>query len=225
MRCMLVVIAGWLLCGSVVVSAQEKTPGAPKTKATPKAAAADAELEAKLDTKMKAEFVDVPLNDVLNFISDLIDVDILIDRSAEDLGLTRDQPVSLTITKREVKARTVLDLVLRKFSSDVDYAFRDGVLIITSTEQSFVTQVYNVGTLVVPRAAGDDAGMSPEEEALLQVIQTTVQPNTWAEVGGPASAKILNGLLVVKHGPKAHTELRELISKLNQARQEELKGG
>lgn len=214
MRCLLgVVVASALVCGTVF--AQEKTPGAPKTKAAPKAAATEVDLESKLDQKMKAEFADIPLGEALTVVSDFIDVDILIDRSAEDLGVTRDQPVTLVITKREVKARTVLDLLLRKISHDVDYSFRDGILMITSMEQSFVTQVYGVGPLV---AGPDDTASPQREEALLDLVRTTVQPNTWAEVGGAASAKILNGRMVVKHGPKAQAEVRELINKLNLAR-------
>lgn len=220
MRCVLsLMMVGGLLCGGFA-AAQEKVLAAPKAKAAPKAAA-DAELDAKLDVRMKADFVDVPVKEALQMISDAVDLDVVVDRSAEDFGLTSDQTVNLTITKREVKARTVLDLILRSMSNELDYVVRDGVLLITSSEQSFTTLVYQVGPLTAARdrdASGvETSNMTAGETQLLDVIQQTVQPNTWAESGGAASAKILNGLLVVKAGSKAQLEIRELLEKMMQA--------
>ena len=55
------------------------------------------------------------------------------------------------------------------------------------------------------------------QSALVQVIVTTIHPNTWAEMGGEGSIAEFNGLLIVKHSQTVHREIHQLLTMMRSA--------
>jgi hypothetical protein len=71
--------------------------------------------------------------------------------------------------------------------------------------------------------------MSPEQaklyltEMLTRVIATTVEPETWSDVGGPGTVSIYKDLLVVNQTDPVHRKIDELLRMLRDA--EKAEGG
>ncbi len=60
--------------------------------------------------------------------------------------------------------------------------------------------------------------LMPYMGTLIQVITTTVMPESWAQAGGSGSvAAYHNGLLVVNHHPQAHRKVEQLLRMLREA--------
>ncbi len=99
---------------------------------------ADRRVLATLETRrIPASFNDNSITDVLTFIATVTNINVDVDwDSLEQLGVTRDKPVTLEL--REVPARVVLDRVLEKAQPDqfskVGWAVNDGVLVVAADE-------------------------------------------------------------------------------------------
>lgn len=52
--------------------------------------------------------------------------------------------------------------------------------------------------------------------ALLQVIDSTVLPDTWSVVGGSGTAAEFNGLLIVKQSQTVHREIKQLLEMMRE---------
>ena len=190
----------------------------------------DKDVEKVLDAKtVKVQFQDTPLSDALAFIGDVLDIDILLDPRVNELGIASDSPVTLMLNKREVRVRTALELILQRVSPELDFSVRDGVLVITGPNASYVTEVYNIAgllpdvkvALAAPQNAQGSGATSGEEpfgqqlppaDQLRQVITSTIAPNSWSETGGTGAANVFATLLVIKNSPQAHREIRALLT-------------
>jgi len=108
----------------------------------------------KLDEPITLEFMDTPLSDVIDFIREVTEVNIVVDRVAlDDEGVTTDTPV--TINVQNVPLRSALKLLLDPLN--LTYLVRDDVLQITSQSeagQELIHKVYPVADLVMPIGAG-----------------------------------------------------------------------
>ncbi|MEM8679330.1 MAG: hypothetical protein AAGF97_08265, partial [Planctomycetota bacterium] len=114
--------------------------------------------EQKIAREMKAstevEFFDTPLADAMAELSDLHDINIVVDNtSLETLGLDSSEPVTASFSG--ISLKSALRLILRDL--ELTYVIRDEVLVITSEDEALtelVTRVYPVGDLVVPIISG-----------------------------------------------------------------------
>lgn len=208
----------------------------PKTKAVLKVSGKSA-VEAKLDERRvpQLDFVEVPLKDALEFLSDASEVDILLNHHAlQAVGVTPDLPITLQVKRTSLTARTALELVLEQASVELGFIVRDGLIYITKVvgkPSDDEIQVYNVRDILMslpiataanPFAAGvEGSGGSPgggassvptpAGGALLHVITSTIYPNTWDEVGGNGSLAEFNGLLIIKQSQTVHHEITRLL--------------
>lgn len=137
------------------VSAKKEQPG-------------DSELQEKLTRRLTAEFIETPLPDVLQFLADMSDVQIFINRKAiENEGLPLDTPI--TINLKNVRLEMLLDLILEQASSDggLTYVERDGILIVstmTNLEGASEVRVYNCRDLLSmagPKSEKDVGAAAP----------------------------------------------------------------
>jgi hypothetical protein len=110
-------------------------------------------VEAKLaKTVGTIEFIDLPISDALEYLSEKIDVDILIDSAEAESA----SAVNLKVKRARLSARVALELVLEPLG--FGYTIRDGLIKVTTAAQANQIQVYNVRDLVQP--SGDSgAGM------------------------------------------------------------------
>lgn len=106
-----------------------------------------------LELPTNLEYVEVPFIDVKRDLEDKYGINIALDQTAIDDALTEEELV--TVRYRGIRLKNALRLMLRDFNAT--YIVRDEVLRIISLSnvsdpENLVTDVYNVGDLVAPRA-------------------------------------------------------------------------
>ena len=96
------------------------------------------------------EFIEAPLQDVIDYLKELHDIEIQIDQGAlEDVGIGSDTPITRNL--KGISLRSALRLMLRDL--DLTYVIQDEVLLITTPEEAetqLATKVYPVADLVLP---------------------------------------------------------------------------
>ncbi len=114
------------------------------------------------DKRIRADFTDNTLEDVLAFIANVGNIEMDVDwPSLNDLGISQDTPVSLRLTN--VPIETVLDRVLEKVSDSdtrAGWAVTDGVLTIASDEvlrRNTVLEIYDIRDLLIDVPDYDNA--------------------------------------------------------------------
>jgi len=145
--------------------------------------AAEKKIEEALAKPTQVEFIETPLNDVIDFLRDFHKIEIQVDRKAfNDAGLDAST-LPVTTNLKGISLRSALNLVLRNL--DLTYLVEDEVLLITTpaaAARRLTTKVYRVADLV---AADDPQQQAQNRDVLIHVIAATVAPESWA--GGPAA--------------------------------------
>ncbi|MGC1275635.1 MAG: permease prefix domain 1-containing protein [Planctomycetaceae bacterium] len=142
---------------NVVAQEEIETPQPPDVAAPaiPDGPSVEQEAVAVLDKKLgkpltDVAFVEMPLENVLGVIADQIEADVLVDKAGlEDEGVADDTPVSLSLTRTPVTARTVLEFVLEP--NGLTVVNRAGVIYVTTmtrADELLTTRVYNVRDLL-----------------------------------------------------------------------------
>ncbi len=169
-----------------------------------------------LDDKTSLNAMNRPLGDVMHELSERLGIPIVVDRRGlEDVGLGLDTPVSLHFDG--LSLRSILRLALRDL--DLNFTIRDKALLITSAEKAeytLRTEVFDVLDLVRPHA---DA--TPDEydyDTIIDLITTTVEQDTWDEVGGPGSISAFRGSLVISQTQDVVDQISGLLAALRQAK-------
>ncbi len=170
--------------------------------------AAVKKIEEALKSPTIFEFIDAPLEDVVEFLRDQHHIEIQIDTKAlTDVGLGTDLPITKNV--KGISLGAALRLVLREHH--LTYLIDNEVLLITTIETNHMvrTRLYPVADLVAPgsqrgpNAAGGDT--------LVRVITSIVGPINWEDVGGPGSiaAVSFGGVptLVVSQTDYVHNEI------------------
>lgn len=175
------------------------------------------ELAARLQKRTQADFVETPLDDVVEYLSDAGGVPIVIDRkSLKDLGIKSSAPVSL---KSQAPVAKLLNRILRPL--DLTWTIRDEVVLITTheaTEALLDVRLYPIFDLAGRSKDPEENGQ--QVDGLVEVITSTVEPDTWDDVGGPGGIEVLTQpfLLAVAQTQAAHEKIERLISALRTAR-------
>ncbi len=122
-------------------------------KAAPKAQTPEQRIEVALCESTNLEFVETPLQDVLDFLKDVHKVEIQLDSQALDAAsIGSDTPITRNL--KNITLAAALKHVLAPLG--LTYVVRDEVLLITTPEAArgmVDVRVYKVGDLVL----GDDA--------------------------------------------------------------------
>lgn len=105
---------------------------------------------AALDERTELDFLDQPLEDVMEYLKQRHDIEIQIDnKGLAEAGIGSDTPVTRSI--KGITLRSALKLLLGEL--DLTYVIRNEVLLITSKAEAdnlLSTRVYPVADLVVP---------------------------------------------------------------------------
>ena len=142
-------------------------------------------IEQELDKPTQLQFVETPLQDVIDYLKKRHGIEIQVDRKAlSDVGL---DPSTLPITRnlKGLSLRSALELTLREL--DLTYLVGDEVLLITTLEEAkarLTTKFYPVADLI---ASQDKSGEKGHRDELVHAITTTVELMSWCSVGGPGS--------------------------------------
>jgi hypothetical protein len=142
---------------------------------------AERRIEEALSSPTELEFIETPLQDVVDYLKDYHKIEIQLDEKAlEDLGVGKDIPVTKNL--HGLSLRSALNLLLPKLG--LTYVVQNEVLLITTAEDAanrLSTKVYPVADLT--GSAGEPAERQAKLEALLHTITTTVAPDTWRSGG------------------------------------------
>lgn len=149
------------------------------------------ELREKLARRTDAAFIETPFNQVLEFLSDAVDVQFHVKtRALEEFGISKDIPV--TSNFRGVTVATALELILDDLQ--LEYAVDRGLVIISTPDDLQAKQVvraYRLQSLLPDLATEQtdrDAGR------LAGIIAAQVAPETWGLVEvGPFPAGVVGG--------------------------------
>ncbi len=159
-------------------------------------------IERALRSESRGDFLDDPLEDVLEYFSQRHRIPIAIDRLAlQDLNLTADVPVTASLSG--ISLRSMMKLVLRDLQ--LTYVIRDEVLLITTPEEA--EQLLETRVYVIPQGYSSD----PAEVATLLREMT---PESWSESGGPGFVGVLGDRLVVQQTQAMHNQIHDLFGQL-----------
>jgi hypothetical protein len=178
--------------------------------------AAELKLLRALETPVDARFKDSRLEDVMDTLSTLTGLPIVLDKAAlDELGLTYSSPVTLVV-KRPVAARTALRGILR--SVGLTYVVREGTVFVTTPERArelLVTKAYYLGDLVVPIGFPDPIQEAFNVAATLEMIVTTIDPDSWAQRGGPGTIQYYppKRAIIVRQSAEVHVMIKGSMPK------------
>lgn len=186
------------------------------------------EIERRLEQRIDFEFIDSPLEDVLQQISQESGIPCRIATLHLDaVGLGVDTPI--TFRAKGTRVRDGLRLMLDDM--ELTWTIKREHLIITTleaAEQDPITKVYDVKRVVradwvpdwrtPPGAKEVPYAYAYDFDSLIEIITTTIAPTTWDEVGGPGSITGYDGragpALVVSQTYVVHEQLGNLLRKL-----------
>ncbi|HLN29498.1 MAG TPA: hypothetical protein VK395_17245 [Gemmataceae bacterium] len=157
-----------------------------------------------LNSTISLKFTNSRFQDVIDYIQDRIGQTIVLDKTAlDEIGVTYDSPVTLNL--KEVTVRTGLHKILGDLG--LTYVIKDEVIQVVSPTQAahmMRTQVYYVGELAtnVFQAA-----------ALIELVQSTVAPESWVANGGTGTIAYdpVRHALIIKQSAEFHPVLASAL--------------
>jgi hypothetical protein len=121
-------------------------------------------ITAALKSPTQVDFIETPLQDVIDFLKDYHGIEIQIDTKAlNDVGIDPTTPITKNL--KGISLRSALKLMLREL--ELTYVVQDEVLLITTPEEAetrLSTKVYPVADLVV--SANDLSRMAKQSMAM-----------------------------------------------------------
>lgn len=181
---------------------------------------ADEKAREKLHRPVNVSFAETPLADAIEKIAEATGCQMFLDRRGlAEAGIEADAPVNIRL--QDVPAEMVLGLMLGQLG--LDYYIKHGVIVVTTAEKAVAdleVRVYPVQDLIEPVGL---TRRSPDTEAsrLTDVIQSSVEPESWQDNGGRGTVRHYRGTLVVLQTTKVHQAVERLLAELRQATKHE----
>ena len=194
-----------------------------------------------LSQQVSLSFTDEPLKEVLRKIATQCGVNLLLDvrtsASGEPLANTDKQidNVMVTLDVRQVTLRAALETLCRQHGLEFE-AVNEVIRIqqAAGLDARYTIRVYNVADLIVPVPTSDDAPgqnlaaetpLSPAPKStgtnlnadfapLVELIRTTVEPDSWNEHAGRIAPVQDNLSLVIRQKTKVHEQIIELLNQV-----------
>ena len=175
-----------------------------------------------LDRELVLKYVDLPLNDVCADLTTRLNVPVILRggvalvhsrmalvRERRDLRILSESRVAIDLPP--LPARQALGLLLE--SLGLEYDVNGEVIQIAFPEdlrRQLPTSAIDVRHLLGSASGGFD------EDTILDLVTTSVAPDSWDEVGGPGSQEIFRGLLVFRQTYDVSRQVQELIDALSE---------
>jgi hypothetical protein len=169
--------------------------------------AAELKIRKTLEDPTIIEFVETPLQDVVDYLKDYHKIEIQLDKRAlDDAGLGTDTPISRNL--RGISLRSALDLMLD--SHNLAWTIDHEVLHLTTTEAAQArreTCVYNVRELIGEGTA----------EELAQIVWKSLVPVEQRDDSADLSILPYRHLLIVRHSQEGQRRVTQLLEQLQSA--------
>jgi general secretion pathway protein D len=178
--------------------------------------AAELKILRSLESPVDARFKDSRLEDVTDTLATLIGLPIVLDKAAlDELQLSYSSPVTFVV-RRPVAARTALRGIFRGLG--LTYVVREGTVFVTTPTRArefLVTKAYYLGDLVVPIGYPDPIQEAFNVAATLEMIVTTIDPDSWEQRGGPGTLRYYapKRAIVVRQSAEIHVMIRGSMPK------------
>ncbi len=181
--------------------------------------AANRLISEKLDQETSVDFVDAPLDDVVDYFQQTMHVPVIIDHRAVDIGVDSSSDPRHCRFRVSRCERIAADLA----ELDLTYILRDEALVITSREEAenlLTTRLYSAADLIDIVDATDYEQIKVELEELADVLMTIVGPESWSDLGGPGVLKVYasRGVLVCSNTSEVHEQIEQLLGDMARAR-------
>jgi hypothetical protein len=183
-------------------------------------------LEQALTQRGSLNVLDTPLNEVVEKLSTQFEVPFeLSAKKLEEAGINVDTPV----TKRldSLPLESILDILLDEL--ELDFTIRSGVILVTTPEHlespdMMEFRIYPVRDLVmrhIPSATKDSQSYAADYDSLIDVITTTIAPESWTDVGGPGSIREFDNsaAIIVSQTGRVHRDLERLLATLRRVKE------
>lgn len=167
-------------------------------------------LESVMNRCVSFDFRDTPVDDVLNFFRNKLNVKIAVEK------VPYRKVWSVTLTARDVEFKEALAWICSQL--DLAYTVRDGAVVISEPGDHLlprtktVTRFYDVTDLSIQQ------GGQVTTQALIALIKDNTRLNTWAadgtandELALEGNIKYRNGKLIVTHNPQVQDEIKALF--------------
>lgn len=188
-----------------------------------------------LETRVSPRFTEAPLSEVVEWARNSTDLNIAIEQGGlEEEGVTLATPVSIELN--DVSLKSVFRLILEPLHLGLKIDHESGVVIVTSKlrqMKKMITAVYSVADLVVPvtrppavrfdstKSASTGQSIAStdrvaEFDKLVELIQQTVEPDSWHEAGGAGTIRTNKTTLslVIRQTDEVHQEISDLLGQL-----------
>ena len=133
------------------------------------------EFSDKLESKGSFEWIETPLSECVELLAKDYELNMIIRaHELENIGLTAEEPITLKLSN--VSLRDAMNEMLS--SLDLTLTVSGGLIVITTldaAEQKPLSRLYWL----------DGTGLTHDQ--VIEIIQTTVSPDTWEALGGPSS--------------------------------------
>lgn len=183
----------------------------------------EARIEAGLARRISVQFVDTPLHDIVQYVAERTGLAVQLSKSIADAGVEPNHPV--TFAADNIPAEAALKLILREVN--LSLLVEHGRVIVTTVEETQspehqTTHVYPVADLldVVRIPAREGGGYEFDYGQLIDTITTTIEPDSWSDVGGPGSITEFENSrsLVISTRRDIHQRIVALLVSLRKAK-------
>jgi hypothetical protein len=189
---------------------------APSTTSLLAANSSEQVIKHSLNDKTSFDFQGVPLRDVMQFIADKHHILIQIDNSALKGAQIDPSATQITMAVKDISLRSALNLLLSQY--DLAFVIKDEVLLLTTkakADSMFDTRLYDVRDLV---GHDYDPNGTADFDSLIDVIRSTVDPQSWDKAGGQGSLATFNEngvcALVIWQNYQGHEQIQNLLQEL-----------
>ena len=184
-----------------------------------------------LEKEVELNFNDTPLNEAIRAVGEKIGANFVVDsRSLDEEGIKVTTPVSIVVSG--LSARPALRLILKPLH--LTYVVKDEVIMIVSRQRAkgeLIVTTYAVADLLAIEPAGVEKTDAPHIESglkqFIEVIQSTVSPDSWDVAGGSGSVRsyATTRSLVIRQTRDVHDEIANLLQRLRELKRVSDAGG
>jgi len=168
--------------------------------------------KALLEKDADFAFDQTPLTDVVEHLQRMMKINILLDAVALEDSSIDPSTSQVTIAMRASRG-SAIDLMLSQMG--LTWTVRDGAMVITTArkaQEELSTKVYPI----------EDLSLVGGSDRMIQIITSTIAPQTWGKAGGPGSIADSPRLqpprrydrLVVRQTYQVHRQIRQLLATL-----------
>ena len=166
------------------------------------------DFSAKREQKGVFEFIDIPLRECIRSLAAKFELKMIIrEADLEDIGLTANEPITLSLV--DITLGDALNELLS--SLDLTYTLTGGLVAITSeeaAEERLLSRIYWL----------EGTGLTHQQASA--IIQATVKPDVWQNVGGPSSISVFinpRAGLVISTTYGCHKEIERIMDTVRQS--------